>query len=225
MGLPKKREKKETKKEIVKTSKHGEKKVEGAVEFRGIVRIAGRDIRGQVQLKRAIYKVVGIGSTLAIAAQRVIERELTIPGETQVGNLSEDQVANVDEILFHLHKYNVPRFLLNSRRGVTNGKDEHFIMSDLDFAFKQSIETEKKLFSWKGYRHAYGQRVRGQRTRNTGRKGMALGVMRKSIIAASASAKASPKGSAGAPAAAKAPSGAAKEVPKAAEKKPAEAKK
>jgi small subunit ribosomal protein S13 len=52
------------------------------------------------------------------------------------------------------------------------------------------VESEKKLYTWKGYRHSYGQKVRGQKTRNTGRTGMAVGVLRKAIIAQQAATKA-----------------------------------
>jgi len=94
--------------------------------------------------------------------------------------------------------------MLNRRKDKDSGKNVHIIMNDLEFANRQDVEGEKKMYTWKGYRHAYGQKVRGQKTRNTGRTGMSLGVMRKTIIAAGAAAKAAEggKGGAGAPAAA-----------------------
>lgn len=91
-------------------------------------------------------------------------------------------------------------------------------MNDLAFAQRQDIEREKKLYTWKGYRHAYGKKVRGQRTRNTGRKGMALGVLRKTILGAAQAQKAqaaqaaAPAGAG--PAKAAAPAPAAKEAKK-----------
>jgi small subunit ribosomal protein S13 len=39
----------------------------------------------------------------------------------------------------------------------------------------------KEMNSWRGYRHAYGLKVRGQRTRSTGRKGKAVGVKVKKL--------------------------------------------
>ncbi|NLE05551.1 MAG: 30S ribosomal protein S13, partial [Crenarchaeota archaeon] len=35
--------------------------------------------------------------------------------------------------------------------------------------------------SWRGYRHAYGLKVRGQRTKTTGRAGKSLGVKKKAM--------------------------------------------
>jgi small subunit ribosomal protein S13 len=50
------------------------------------------------------------------------------------------------------------------------------ITSDLDFTISNDIEREKTVYSWRGYRHMFGLRVRGQCTRTTGRKGGAVGV-------------------------------------------------
>jgi small subunit ribosomal protein S13 len=40
----------------------------------------------------------------------------------------------------------------------------------------------KEMKSWRGYRHAYGLKVRGQRTRTTARKGKAIGVKVKTRV-------------------------------------------
>jgi len=41
------------------------------------------------------------------------------------------------------------------------------------------IERLIKIKAYRGVRHAKGYKVRGQRTRSTGRKGMTVGVIRK----------------------------------------------
>jgi small subunit ribosomal protein S13 len=64
----------------------------------------------------------------------------------------------------------------------------------LDFMISNDIEREKAVMSWRGYRHMFGLRVRGQCTRTTGRKGGAVGVKKL--------ARPMPGGPAGAPAAA-----------------------
>jgi small subunit ribosomal protein S13 len=179
--------------------------------FRGIVRIAGKDVKGEVPLKRALVRVRGISHTLAVIASTVLHRELSIDPKTRVGELSEDQIDKIDNILQNLHDYKIPAYLLNRRSDYVGGADRHVIMNDLIFENTQDLEREKKLFTWKGYRHSYGQKVRGQRTRNTGRTGMAVGVLRKAIIAAHQAAKPS---TAGAPAAAAAPAAGAKPAEK-----------
>jgi len=52
----------------------------------------------------------------------------------------------------------------------------HLIRADLDLRTKMDIKQMKEMKSWRGYRHAYGLKARGQRTRSTGRKGKAVGV-------------------------------------------------
>jgi small subunit ribosomal protein S13 len=165
-------------------------------DFKGIVRIAGKDVKGERKLGRALMVVKGIGLTMGAAVANVIKNELGIPAEKMVGDLTDLEIEKIDKILFNIHEHPLPHFLLNRRNDYTEGTDRHFIMSDLQFNSKQDVEREKRLYTWKGYRHSYGQKVRGQRTRNTGRSGMAVGVLRKSIIAAQ-------KGGAGAEAAAK----------------------
>jgi small subunit ribosomal protein S13 len=70
----------------------------------------------------------------------------------------------------------VPNWYLNRRKDMDTGTDVHLITSDLDFTKSNDIEREKSIMSWRGYRHMFGLRVRGQRTRNTGRKQTAVGV-------------------------------------------------
>jgi small subunit ribosomal protein S13 len=51
--------------------------------------------------------------------------------------------------------------------------------SELLYYVKEDIEREKRIKSWRGIRHALGLKVRGQRTRTTGRTGITVGVKRK----------------------------------------------
>ena len=66
------------KKTATLTDKKAVKKpqVEEKETFRGIIRIAGKDVKGQVTLLRSLDAVRGVGHTMAAAAARVIEKEL-----------------------------------------------------------------------------------------------------------------------------------------------------
>ncbi|MFH1261753.1 MAG: 30S ribosomal protein S13 [Candidatus Micrarchaeota archaeon] len=181
----------ETKKVPKKIKNLPAKKVqtEQTENFRGIVRIAGKDIPGEVPIKRALLRVRGISHTLAAAAASAIERNLSIAPNTPTGELNEKQVEDIDKLLFSLHEQKLPSYLMNRCGDFKTGQDKHVIMNDLIFEVSQDIDREMKMVSWRGYRHHYGKKVRGQKTRNTGRKGMAVGVLRKSIIAAQGGAK------------------------------------
>src|SRR3712207_8293925 len=75
-----------------------------------------------------------------------------------------------------ISKAGIPQWYLNRRKNMDDGSNNHMITSDLDFAASNDIEREKLVMSWRGYRHMFGLRVRGQCTRTTGRRGGAVGV-------------------------------------------------
>lgn len=186
--------------------------------FRGIVRIAGKDVSGHIPLRRALLQVRGMGHTLSAAMAAAIHQNLGIAPSFKVGKLTDDQIEKIDAVLHSASKYNLPKYIFNRCSDTTEGTSSHLIMNDLLFAWKQDIEKEKKLYTWKGYRHAYGQKVRGQRTRNTGRTGMAVGVLRKAVLAAQKAAKEEEKPGGRAAAAAKPGEKPAAGAPKAEEK-------
>lgn len=178
-----------------KSPQQNEKKdTEVSKTMKGIVRLAGKDIHGEVRFKNALRYVRGIGYNLSESVANLISKELRIKSNMLVGDLTDEQIEKIDHILFNLSEYNLPKYLLNRRADVFDGTNKHVIMNDLIFENSQDIEKEKKSYSWKGYRHAYGQKVRGQRTRNTGRSGMAVGVLRKAILQQQAAAGAAGKG-------------------------------
>jgi len=64
---------------------------------------------------------------------------------------------------------------------VDTGKDNYLISADLVLRTKMDIDQAKEIRSWRGYRHAYGLKVRGQHTKTTGRAGKSLGVKKKTF--------------------------------------------
>jgi small subunit ribosomal protein S13 len=169
--------------------------------FRGIVRIAGKDIRGHVPLNHALLHVRGISHSLCIPVANVLSKELDLSPDIPVGELDDAMIEKIDAILTNLQNHGIPKFMLNRCGDRADGTDRHVIMTDLLFSLREDLESEKKLYTWKGYRHSYGQKVRGQRTRNTGRTGMAVGVRG---AAAAPASKGGPAGGAAKPVEAKA---------------------
>ena len=82
----------------------------------------------------------------------------------------------------------MPRYMLNKRKNFDTGADVHYVGNDLTFSIRQDVNREVNLRTWKGYRHQYGQKVRGQHTRSTGRTGATMGVVKKSALKPQASA-------------------------------------
>lgn len=188
------------------------KDAEQKEEIRGIVHLIGKDVKGQVPLSAALRQVKGIGVRLSVIFADIISKELSIPKDTPIGKLTEAQIEALENIVKNPAAKGVPIFLLNRRKDLETGKDMHVSGNDVVFSMRGDIEREKTLYTWRGYRHAYGQKVRGQGTRTSGRKGLTMGVARTKLREAAAAAKA-------APAAGAKPAAAAKPVATAAAKK------
>jgi small subunit ribosomal protein S13 len=143
-----------------------------ASEYKYILRIAGKDIEGSKKLIVAISEIKGIGYNFA----QVLTQILNISPDRRVGFLTEGEIREIEQAIANPDKTGVPLWYLNRRKNMDTGSNQHMITSDLDFAATNDIEREKLVMSWRGYRHMFGLRVRGQRTRTTGRKGGAVGV-------------------------------------------------
>ena len=146
-------------------------------EFQHIIRFAGTDIEGTQPVTYALTNVKGIGIKLANA---IVEKAGIDPA-TRMGLLSSAEVEKLEEIITNPVKYDIPMWLLNRRKDLETGKDTHLLSSDLVLQTKNDIDQMKKIRSWKGIRHSYGLKVRGQRTKTTGRKGKAIGVKKKEM--------------------------------------------
>ncbi len=142
--------------------------------FRHIVRVVDKDMDGTKTVVEALCDVKGVGLRLAT----IIAEKAGVSPEMRLGYLSDDKINEIENIILNLADYGIPSWLLNRRKDLETGKDKHLISSDIDLQVKADIEREKSIRSWRGYRHAYGLKVRGQRTRTTGRRGKTLGVSR-----------------------------------------------
>ena len=146
-------------------------------EFQHIIRVAGTDIQGTQPVTYALTNVKGIGIQLANA---IVEKSGISP-EARMGFLSSADVEKIEDIIKNPTKYGIPTWLLNRRKDMETGKDLHLLGSDLVFQTKTDIDQMKAIRSWKGFRHSYGLKVRGQRTKTTGRQGKAMGVKKKQV--------------------------------------------
>ena len=138
-----------------------------------------------------LRQIKGIGYMFANSMLQVLK----INPHQKVGNLSAEQISSIEKIIENPKNANFPIWFLNRRQDMQTGEDMHLVTSDIAFNIRNDVEREKSLFSWRGYRHMFGLKVRGQRTRCTGRKGGAVGVAKGGLAAPVK------KGSAGAPAA------------------------
>jgi small subunit ribosomal protein S13 len=160
-------------------------------EYRHIVRIVGNDIPGERKLIVGLTQIKGIGYNFATA----ISSTLKINQNSNIGYLTEENVQAIEKLILNPIEAKFPLWFLNRQRDIETGKDMHLLTSDIPFTLRNDIERERVTVSWRGYRHLSGLKVRGQRTRTSGRRGGAVGVAKGGLAAPVK------KGSAGAPAA------------------------
>ena len=137
-----------------------------------------------------LTQIRGIGYMFANSMLQILK----INTDSRIGTLSTDQVSSIEKMIQDPKSQNFPTWFLNRQKDIETGDDMHLVTSDIAFNLRNDVEREKGEFSWRGYRHMYGLKVRGQRTRCTGRKGGAVGVAKGGRVLPA-------KGGAGAPAA------------------------
>jgi small subunit ribosomal protein S13 len=147
-------------------------------EFRHILRITDTDVDGTLKTPYALKRIKGISLSLANA----ILKKAGVDPNIRVGFLTDANIEKIEEIIEEPAKYGIPNWLLNRRKDAETGKDRHVLSADLVLRTKMDIDQMKEIKSWRGYRHAYGLKVRGQRTKTTGRSGKALGVKKKALV-------------------------------------------
>jgi small subunit ribosomal protein S13 len=172
-------------------------------EYQYIVRIVGNDIPGERKMIVGLTQIRGVGYMFA----NTILNVLKINPNQRIGYLSQEQINSIEGIIKNPSTSKFPSWFLNRRKDVETGEDKHLITSDIAFTVRNDVEREKTSGSWRGIRHMFGLKVRGQRTRCTGRKGGAVGVAKGGKVAPAAGT-AGAEGAEGATAAAEGAEGA-----------------
>jgi small subunit ribosomal protein S13 len=143
-------------------------------EIKYIVRVANTDLDGTQTVEYALTGIKGIGVRLS----KFLSRKAEVDPHAVIGYLPPEQVDKLRAIVDNIEG-NLPVWMVNRRRDIYTGENRHLIGVDLTLGVKEDINLMKKMRSYKGIRHERGQKVRGQRTKSTGRTGATVGVVRK----------------------------------------------
>jgi len=146
-----------------------------AEKIASIVRLMDTDLEGGKKAEFAITKIPGVGLRIA----RAVCVAAGIDPKVPIGSLSKEQLKKLEEVIKNPPAYGVPDWMLNRRRDPETGENRHVTGTELALTVRKDIEKLKKMKCWRGVRHALGLKVRGQRTRTTGRKGATVGVVKK----------------------------------------------
>ncbi len=144
-------------------------------ELRRIVRLLNTTLDGTKQVQISLTDVKGISFVLA----RVILMKAGIPASKLLGELSDDELAKIEDVVNNPEKYGIPWWMMNRQKDPRTNDSRILIGDDVSWVMTQDINVMKKIRSWKGIRHELGLKVRGQRTKTTGRVGRTVGYQRK----------------------------------------------
>jgi len=154
-------------------------------EYRFIVRFIGTDLDGSKKVAYGLSKIRGVGPNFAHA----VVKAARVNPDSRIGSLSEGDISRLEDAIKDPAKHGIPARMFNRRKDIETGRDMHLVGPDLTLGMKADIDLMKDIRSWKGIRHSLGLKVRGQRTRTTGRSGKAVGVKKKVLMEAARAAE------------------------------------
>ena len=144
-------------------------------DFRNLVRMIGTSLEGNRLVENGLRQIKGVGARLAQAVVRVAE----IDPQIRIGLLTEEECEKVEEIIKNPAKFGIPDWMHNRQKDLRTGENRHLSGTEIDLILKMDIDRMKRTKSWKGIRHQLNLKVRGQRTRCTGRRGLTVGYYRR----------------------------------------------
>ncbi|NLU45911.1 MAG: 30S ribosomal protein S13 [Euryarchaeota archaeon] len=153
------------------------KKEASAVEdedFNFIVRIANSNIDGQKRVPIGLQSIKGVGNR----ASNIIVKKAGLDNSVRIGTLSDEKVKELEQLVMTYVEY-VPNWVINRQMDYESGADMHLIGNDLNIIQEDDVNRMKMIRCYRGIRHETNRKVRGQRTRSNGRKGLTMGVKRK----------------------------------------------
>lgn len=140
-------------------------------DIRYFVRIGQTDLDGTKSVERALTGMNGVGRRAA----RIIAERADVDRTATLGRLEDDDVDAVIENVENFAE-GVPSWLTNRPTDYFSGEASHEVGNDLSLTRQQDINRMQMISSYKGVRHERGQKVRGQRTKSTGRSEGTIGV-------------------------------------------------
>ncbi|MFC4405734.1 30S ribosomal protein S13 [Haloarchaeobius iranensis] len=135
------------------------------------VRIGQTDLDGTKSVERSLIEMNGIGRRTA----RIIADKAGVDRTATFGRLDDDAI---DAVVEKVEEYadEVPDWLTNRQNDFYTGETTHEVGNELQMSRRYDINRMKMISSYKGVRHKKGQKVRGQRTKSTGRTEGTIGV-------------------------------------------------
>ena len=143
--------------------------------FQHILRVLNTNLDGKIKVMFALTSIKGVGRRFSNVCCKKAEVDLN----KRAGEMTAEEVERLVTIIQNPRQFKVPDWMLNRKKDVKDGKFSQAVSNTLDMKLRDDLERMKKIRAHRGLRHYWGLRVRGQRTKTTGRKGRTVGVSKK----------------------------------------------
>ncbi len=145
-------------------------------EIRYFVRVGTTDLDGTKSVRVALTGIKGVGRHTS----SVISRMAKVDEYASLGRLDEDSVNRLRTAV-EQYSSKIPSWMANRPKDVYTGEAKHLLGPDVGLAKDEDVNLMRKIRCYRGIRHETGQKVRGQRTKSTGRTGKTVGVSKKKV--------------------------------------------
>ncbi|HMB45061.1 MAG TPA: 30S ribosomal protein S13 [Candidatus Methanoperedens sp.] len=177
-GEGKEHEKKDRKGAPKEGKKDAPKAKETGPEIKHFVRIANTDLEGKKSVQYGLIGIKGISRRTA----KILTVNSNVDPKATLGYLADADIERLQLSVDSISSI-LPVWMVNKQNEIMSGEDRHLIGTDVLLGLNEDLNTMKKMRSYKGLRHDRGLRVRGQRTRSSGRRGRTVGVSRTALMA------------------------------------------
>lgn len=133
------------------------------------------NVNGKHKVPFALRIIKGVGRRFATLTCKIAQ----INVNRRAGELTTEEMDKVNDIITKPNDYNIPKWFMNRQRCIKDGSWSQLISNNLDTRLREDLERMKKSKMHRGLRHYWGLKVRGQRTKSSGRTGKTLGVTKK----------------------------------------------
>ncbi|MHA1320261.1 MAG: 30S ribosomal protein S13 [Promethearchaeota archaeon] len=134
-------------------------------------------VDGNAKIEHGLTQIRGIGMRFAQAIVRVAKIDVNL----RIGAIPEKDLNRIEEIILDPITNGIPVWMVNRKKDLVTGENLHIIGNRLELSVRRDIDRMKRIRSYKGVRHHRGLKVRGQRTKSTGRHGLVVGVIRSKV--------------------------------------------
>jgi len=134
-------------------------------------------VDGNAKIEYGLTQIRGIGMRFAQAVVRVAK----LNPDLRIGAIPEKDLNRIEEIIIDPITNGIPAWMVNRKKDIVTGENLHIVGNRLELSVRRDIDRMKRIRSYKGVRHHQGLKVRGQKTKSTGRHGLVVGVIRSKV--------------------------------------------